>query len=104
VKDIWHKLEMRLRSIAQGNWQQSRQADETSQCCLIKISLFYSDELIGWLRPEIMPLEPRGMNPMSVCQRVSGWRQVIEDLKTQKERTLVVQRGEPVGWLKKPFL
>ena len=92
---------MRLRSVAQGNWQQNRQADETSQCCLIKISLFYSDnELIGWLRPEVLPLEPRGIDPTGICQRVNGWQRVMEDLETQREGgVLVVQRGEPVGWL-----
>jgi hypothetical protein len=97
-KDLWHKLEMRLRSIAQGNWSDNRN-DDIGQCCLMKITLLYSEEreLIGWQRPEIVLLEPRDVKP--VCQRVQGWQQVIEHLRVRQGQALILQRGQPVGWL-----
>ena len=94
------KLEWRLRSIANGAYKSN--GDEFGQCALMYLELFVTDgQIIGWLKPEVKPLEPRGINPLSLnpdC--VDDWTMAIRELFTKGKGTLLLQRGEPVGWLR----
>lgn len=98
--NITQKLEWRLRSIANGSYKSNR--DESGQCSLLYVELLIMNgDIIGWIKPEVKPIEPRGINPLDLNpKRVANWAMAIEELVRLGKGTIILQRSEPVGIMK----
>ena len=101
IQDIYQKLEWRLRSICKADWQSHKGESDCSQCSLLYVELFMANgQAIGWLKPEIKPLEPRNLNPVDLeLESVLDWSHVIAGLRKRSGGILIIQRGEPIGWI-----
>lgn len=99
---MWQKLEQRLQDIVANNYRKVNKHLDGRCSILLCINIIQSnDNLIGWYKPQLIPLEPRGIDPLLIAelQHVEDWNQVISDLKINGDRILVVQNTKPVGWL-----
>lgn len=92
--NLWKKLEYRLRSVSNANY---RDNPHESQCCLLSVKLLKSNgRLIGWLHPEVIPIEPKIVD---IEPSITGWQQVIDKLCEGTQESVIIRNGQPIAWL-----
>lgn len=104
MKNPWHGLEERLRSVA--NNKANGGCDGVA---LIYVNLFFctGQGLLGWYKPQRIQLEPKSFDVSGLIagqKRLDGWKDTLFRLEDSIEnnrvdKTLVVLNGQPVGFL-----
>lgn len=108
LNDNWQKLLMRLRAIANNEFNGRREdrPGQSRSAAIIEFKLYFRNgELMGWSKPQRTSLEPCPFD-ITIFQLEpvpGGWNGVFIALKGQKAtggRSLVIREdGTPAGWL-----